>query len=86
MFQKTAQFANSANVYIVNSSLKKTFGKSDKLEMKVSINDIFNNNQNIRRNISTNFITETVQQNIQRFWLFTIAYNFSKNGKPTPGF
>ncbi|MBW0160572.1 MAG: outer membrane beta-barrel family protein, partial [Sediminibacterium sp.] len=86
MFQKTAQFANSANVYIVNSSLKKTFGKSDKLEMKVSINDIFNNNQNIRRNISTNFITETIQQNIQRFWLFTIAYNFSKNGKPTPGF
>lgn len=86
MYQRTAQFANNANVYIVNSSLKKTFGKSDKLEMKVSINDIFNNNQNIRRNISTNFITETIQQNIQRFWLFTIAYNFSKNGKPTQGF
>lgn len=86
MYQKTAQFANNSNVYIVNSYLKKTFGKSDKLEMKVSINDIFNNNQNIRRNISTNFITETIQQNIQRFWLFTIAYNFSKNGKPTQGF
>jgi hypothetical protein len=86
MYQKTPQFANNSNVYIVNSNLKKTFGKADKLEMKVSINDIFNNNQNIRRNISTNFITETIQQNIQRFWLFTIAYNFSKNGKPTQGF
>jgi len=86
MYQRTSQFANNSNVYLVNSSLKKTFGKSDKLEMKVSINDIFNNNQNIRRNISTNFITETIQQNIQRFWLFTIAYNFSKNGKPTQGF
>lgn len=82
IYQKTEQFANSANVYLVNGSLKKTFGKSDKLEMKVSINDIFNNNQNIRRNISTNFITETIQQNIQRFWMFTLAYNFSKNGKP----
>lgn len=86
MYQRTPQFANNSNVYIVNSSLKKTFGKSDKFEMKVSINDMFNNNQNIRRNISTNFITETIQQNIQRFWLFTIAYNFSKNGKPTQGF
>jgi hypothetical protein len=86
MYQKTSLFANNSNVYLVNSSLKKTFGKSDKLEMKVAINDIFNQNQNIRRNISTNFITETIQQNIQRFWMFTIAYNFSKNGKPTNGF
>lgn len=86
LYQKTQLFANNSNVYLVNSSLKKTFGKSDKLEMKVAINDIFNQNQNIRRNISTNFITETIQQNIQRFWMFTIAYNFSKNGKPTQGF
>lgn len=86
MYQKTSLFANNSNVYLVNSLLKKTFGKSDKLEMKLNINDIFNQNQNIRRNISTNFITETIQQNIQRFWMFTIAYNFSKNGKPTNGF
>lgn len=86
VFQKTSVFAGNSNVYIVNSSLGKTFGKSAKLEMKLAINDIFNQNQNIRRNISTNFITETIQQNIQRFWMFTIAYNFSKNGKPTNGF
>ena len=86
VYQKTPLFANNSNVYLVNSSLKKTFGKSDKLEMKVAINDIFNQNQNIDRNISTNFITETIRQNIQRFWMFTIAYNFSKNGKPTSGF
>lgn len=86
LYQKTALFANNSNVYLINSSLKKTFGKSDKLEMKVAINDIFNQNQNIQRNISTNFITETIRQNIQRFWMFTIAYNFSKNGKPTNGF
>ena len=86
MYQKTSLFANNSNVYLVNGSLKKTFGKSDKLEMKLAINDIFNQNQNVRRNISTNFITETIQQNIQRFWMFTIAYNFSKNGKPTNGF
>lgn len=86
LYQRTSVFAGNSNVYIVNSSLGKTFGKSDKLEMKLAINDIFNQNQNIRRNISTNFITETIQQNIQRFWLLSIAYNFSKNGKPTNGF
>ncbi len=86
LYQKTSVFAGNSNVYLVNSSLSKTFGKSNQIEMKLAINDIFNQNQNIRRNISTNFITETVQQNIQRFWMFTIAYNFSKNGKPTNGF
>lgn len=86
MFQRTSVFAGNSNVYLVNSSLSKTFGKSSQIEMKLAINDIFNQNQNIRRNISTNFITETIQQNIQRFWMFTLAYNFSKNGKPTNGF
>lgn len=86
VFQKTNVFAGNSNVYLVNSSLTKTLGKKDQFEMKVAINDIFNQNQNIRRNISTNFITETIQQNIQRFWMFTIAYNFSKNGKPNNGF
>jgi hypothetical protein len=86
LYQKTSVFAGNSNVYLVNSSLSKTFGKSSQIEMKLAINDIFNQNQNIRRNISTNFITETIQQNIQRFWMFTLAYNFSKNGKPTNGF
>ncbi len=86
LFQKTSVFAGNSNVYLLNSSLTKTLGKSNQFEMKVAINDIFNQNQNIRRNISTNFITETVQQNIQRFWMFTLAYNFSKNGKPNNGF
>lgn len=44
MYQKTSLFANNSNVYLVNSLLKKTFGKSDKLEMKLNINDIFNQN------------------------------------------
>ena len=86
IFQRTSVFAGNNNVYLVNSSLTKTFGKSNSLEMKLAVNDIFNQNQNIQRNISTNFITETIRQNIQRFWMFTIAYNFSKNGKPTNGF
>lgn len=83
MYQRTSVFAGNSNVYLVNSSLKKTFGKSKAFEMTATVNDIFNNNQNIQRNISSNFITETTRQNIQRVWLLSIAYNFSKNGKPS---
>jgi hypothetical protein len=82
MYQRTSVFAGNSNVYLVNSSLKKTFGKSKAFEVIASVNDLFNNNQNIQRNISTNFITETSRQNIRRVWLLTLAYNFSKNGKP----
>jgi hypothetical protein len=67
----------------VNASLKKTFTKKDNWEIKFSVNDLLNQNKGINRNISSNFISQTTQQTIQRYFLLSIAYNFNKNGKPT---
>lgn len=82
IYQKTAVFANTRNVYYINTSLRKTFLKNDVMEAKVHINDLFNQNQGINRNISSNFITESTQQVVRRYVMFSLAYNFSKNGKP----
>lgn len=82
IYQKTAVFANTRNVYYINTSLRKTFLKNDIMEAKVYVNDLFNQNQGINRNISSNFITESTQQVIRRYVMFSLAYNFSKNGKP----
>lgn len=82
MYQKTNVFAGNRDVYLVNSSIKKTFSKKENWEVKFSVHDLFNQNRGINRNISSNFISETTQQTIQRFFLLSITYNFSKDGKP----
>ncbi|MFM2364248.1 MAG: hypothetical protein RLZZ316_3150 [Bacteroidota bacterium] len=82
IYQKTTVFANTRNVYYINTSLRKTFLKNDVMEAKVYVNDLFNQNQGINRNISSNFITESTQQVVRRYVMFSLAYNFSKNGKP----
>lgn len=86
IYQKTAVFADQRDVYIVNASARKVISKNDQWEIKASVNDLFNQNLGINRNASSNFITETTNQTIQRYFLFSLIWNFSKNGKPTQGF
>ncbi|RTL53220.1 MAG: hypothetical protein EKK39_05155 [Sphingobacteriales bacterium] len=82
IYEKTSVFTGNADVYLVNASLKKTFTKNDNWELKFSVNDLLNQNKGINRNISSNFIAQTTQQTIQRYFLLSLAYNFNKNGKP----
>lgn len=86
IYQKTAVFADQRDVYLVNASIRKIISKNDQWELKASVNDIFNQNLGINRNASSNFISETTNQTIQRYFLFSLIWNFSKNGKPTQGF
>ena len=86
IYQKTAVFADQRDVYIINASVRKIISKNDQWELKASVNDLFNQNLGINRNASSNFITETTNQTIQRYFLFSLIWNFSKNGKPTQGF
>jgi hypothetical protein len=86
VYQKTAAFANQRDIYIVNASIKKSITKDENWQIKGSVNDIFKQNQGVNRNITSNFITETSNQTIQRYFLLTLIYNFSKNGKPSNGF
>lgn len=82
-YQKTTAFQNQQNVFIINSSLKRTFTKTDAFEVKLSVNDVFNQNLGVQRNISSNFISENTFQNIRRYGLLTLTWNFTKNGKPS---
>lgn len=82
MFQKSVVFPNQRDVHIISPSVRKTFTKNDNWEMKLYAFDIFNQNTNIERNISSNFISETINNGIRRYFLFSVIYNFNKNGKP----
>jgi hypothetical protein len=83
IFEKTAAFAKQKDVYMLSSSIRKIISKNDQWEVKLFVNDILNQNKGINRNINSNFISETTNNIIQRYGLFSIIWNFSKNGNPS---
>ena len=82
MYEKTSVFNTGGNSCLLSGSVKKAFFKEETLEVKLYVNDIFNQNRGINRNITSNFISETRADVIQRYFLLSVIYNFSKNGKP----
>ena len=82
VYQKSTAFPNQRNIYLVHPSMRKVISKNDKWEAKLMVYDLFNQNQFVDRNITSNFISETTNNGIRRYALFSIIYNFSKNGKP----
>ncbi len=86
IYQKTSVFADQKDIYMFSPTIRKVLSKDDKWEAKLYVNDLFNQNVGINRSVNSNFISETINQTIQRYFMFSVIYNFSKNGKPTNGF
>ena len=76
--------ANSFTTW--NGYIIKRFSKENQFELKFSVNDILNQNRGYSRNFSSYSYTETYYETLQRFWLVTATWNFSKNGKPAKMF
>jgi hypothetical protein len=83
IYQKSAVFPGQKDIYILSPSVRKVLGKSDSWEIKLYVFDMLNQNTNIQRNISSNFISETSNNGLRRYTMFSLIYNFSKNGKPS---
>ena len=81
MRQKTEGFTENSNFTIWNATLIKRIMK-DELEFKIGVYDILNQNKGYQRNLNSYSFTETYYNTLKRFWLFTITWNISKNGKP----
>lgn len=84
--QKDPRFPANNNYTIWNANIIKRFLKDDKLEIKLSINDILDQNRGYQRNFDSYSFTETYNLTLRRFWLVTAIWNISKNGKPAKGF
>ena len=82
IYQKSAAFPDQRNIYLVSPSIRKVIGKKDLFEIKLFAFDVFNQNSSVSRNISSNFISETTNNSIRRYFLLGFIYNFSKNSKP----
>lgn len=76
----TASFDQSFEQMIINSSISKTFLKADNLKLSVSGNDILNQNRGFSRYASSNTITQTKFNNIKRYFMLSVVWDFNKMG------
>lgn len=78
--QRTSDFDRNLNTTIFNAFVSKKLFKKDALEIKLSVNDIFNQNIGFNRTATSNYINERTYTVLQRYFLFGVIWNFSKGG------
>ena len=76
---RNSSFNNSVNIILWNAYLQKKIFKNDKAFVKLSVNDILNNNTGYSRYIDGNNVSEGNRLVIKRYFLLTIGWNFSKS-------
>jgi len=80
--QKDPRFSKNSNYTTWNASIIKRFMKNNDLELKLGLYDILNQNKGYNRNFNSYSFTESYYNTLRRFWLLTLTWNISKNGKP----
>lgn len=78
--QKTSAFDFNTNVFLWNAWIGKKFLKSDALLLKVSGNDLLNQNIGFNRTVNSNFISQNTYSTIQRYFMISLTWNFTKAG------
>ncbi len=82
--QRTSAFDNNSNVALWNAWFGKKLLKNDALLIKISGNDILNQNKGIQRNVNSNFISQSTNSTIQRYFMLSFTWNFAKAGSVAP--
>ncbi|CAN5436092.1 TonB-dependent receptor [soil metagenome] len=82
--QKTDVFETNNNVILWNAWVGKKFLKKDALLVKVTGHDLLNQNIGFDRTVNSNYISQNTYSTIQRFFLVSLVWNFTKAGTPGP--
>lgn len=75
--QQTALFSDNNNVSIWNAWAGKKLLKNDALLIKVSVNDILDQNRGFTRQVQTNQISENTFTTIRRYGMLSVVWNFT---------
>lgn len=70
----------NGNVTLLNGSLEKTVFKKKNGFIRLSGFDILNQNKNISRSVSANFITDTRVNRLTRYFMLTFTYRLNRFG------
>lgn len=77
---QSATFSESFEQLIINSSISKSFFKKEQLKFMLRANDLLNQNRGFSRYANTNLITQTSYNNINRYYMLSLIWDFSKMG------
>ncbi len=80
--QKDPRFPANNSFTTWNAALTKRFFKNNELELKLGLYDILNQNRGYQRSFNSYSFTESYYTTLKRYWLLTLTWNISKNGKP----
>jgi hypothetical protein len=78
--QKTSVFVRSTSVMLWNVYAKQIFLKN-RVELRLAVYNLLNQNSGINRSINTNVNTETSTNIIGRYWMFGAIYRFKRQAK-----
>lgn len=70
----------NTNFTLWNASFAKTFLKNNKGELRLSLNDILNQNTGISRNTNGNYVEDTRYTVLKRYVMLTFTYSLSRFG------
>jgi hypothetical protein len=75
----------NAKVPLWNASVSKQMLHYNRGELKLSVNDIMNQNIGINRSSNQNYIEDSRVVNLRRFFLLSFTYSLTKTGLNTGG-
>ncbi len=81
---KTSSFGQNLSRTLITTSLSKKFMKAENLKVSVSGNDMLNQNNGFSRTSDSSFMTQRSYNTIKRYYLFSLAWDFSKMGGAAP--
>ncbi|RZL49925.1 MAG: TonB-dependent receptor [Pedobacter sp.] len=76
----TKSYNKDVTVFILNSSIVKSFFKSENLKLSLKGNDLLNQNRGFSRRAYNNNITQESYVTIKRYFMFSLTWDFSKMG------
>jgi hypothetical protein len=78
-YNKTGGVSGLGNLVAAswNAGIGERLFKNKKGNLKLSVNDILNQNKNITRTVSENYINNIKATNLTRYFLLTFTYNFN---------
>jgi outer membrane receptor protein involved in Fe transport len=80
----SASFDTSFEQMIINASITKGFFKKEDLKMSLKVNDLLDQNSGFSRSASANLITQTSYNNINRYFMLSLIWDFNKMGGGVP--
>ena len=76
----TQSFNQSFSRYLLNGYINKSLVKDESLKLRLTVNDLLNQNRGFDRSSSGSYLTQNTYTTIRRYFMFSIVYDFSKMG------